>query len=89
MLVLLLTASFFSHAQTPPPVKQWDRTIGGDNMDQFSALQQTKDGGYILGGSSASGISGDKTEDSRGENEYWIVKVDKIGSKQWHSLIDR
>jgi hypothetical protein len=42
--------------------KQWDKTLGGNNLDFLSSLQQTQDGGYIIGGSSYSGISGDKTE---------------------------
>ena len=32
----------------------------------YSSLQQTNDGGYILGGSSISNISGEKTENSKG-----------------------
>ncbi|MBK7971101.1 MAG: hypothetical protein IPK08_20465 [Bacteroidetes bacterium] len=37
-------------------------------------MTQTNDGGYILGGYSFSNISGDKTENSNGGNDYWIVK---------------
>ena len=46
-------------AQTPP-LKQWDKTFGGSSGDNLFSLQQTTDGGYIFGGISASGISGDK-----------------------------
>ncbi len=55
-------------------VKQWDKTLGGNGYDQLNLLQQTADGGYILGGYSESGISGDKTE-ARGLKDYWIVKL--------------
>ncbi|HYK44939.1 MAG TPA: hypothetical protein VEV83_07215, partial [Parafilimonas sp.] len=65
------------------PPKQWDKRFGGTDFEYFSALQQTKDGGYILGGFSYSGIGGDKTEESRGSNDYWVVKVDANGEKQW------
>ncbi|MBK8968454.1 MAG: hypothetical protein IPM36_17675 [Lewinellaceae bacterium] len=41
---------------------EWDKTIGGSGADEPSAIYQTLDGGYILGGGSTSGISGDKTE---------------------------
>ncbi|MBL0140484.1 MAG: hypothetical protein IPP86_18460 [Bacteroidetes bacterium] len=37
-------------------------------------VPETFDGGYILGGMSKSGISGDKTEDRHGNSDYWIVK---------------
>jgi hypothetical protein len=63
--------------------KQWDRTYGGNFVDNFRSLQQTKDGGYILGGSSSSGISGNKTWISYGGLDYWIVKLDAGGNKVW------
>ena len=62
---------------------QWDRTFGGTGEDQLLALQPTSDGGYLLGGSSGSGPSVDKTQASRGRYDYWIVKIDGLGRKQW------
>jgi hypothetical protein len=67
--------------------KQWDKTIGGSGGDALTSLQQTSDGGYILGGYSSSNISGEKTENSRGGNDYWIVKLDNSGNKQWDKTI--
>ena len=64
-------------------IYQWDKRFGGDNDDRLNALQQTTDGGYILGGSSRSGITGDKSETSRGVIDYWVVKIDSLGIKQW------
>ena len=64
--------------------KQWDKRFGGaDESSWLKSLQQTTDGGYILGGSSYSGISGDKTQPTRGSADYWIVKIDSLGNKQW------
>ena len=63
--------------------KQWDKRFGGTDEEQFYSLYQTTDGGYILGGYSESGISGDKTQPSWGVTDYWIVKTDSIGNKQW------
>ena len=45
---------------------QWQNTIGGNDDDLLSSIQQTGDGGYIVGGYSYSNISGDKTENSNG-----------------------
>jgi hypothetical protein len=67
--------------------KQWDKNFGGTDYDYLYSIEQTADGGYILGGYSKSGISGDKTQanwDASGfTNDYWIVKTDSLGNKQW------
>jgi hypothetical protein len=66
---------------------QWDKTIGGSEPDVISSLQQTNDGGYILGGGSSSNISGEKTETSRGGTDFWLVKLDSSGNIQWDKTI--
>ena len=66
---------------------QWQNTIGGNDDDFFSVIQQTTDGGYILGGTSNSNISGDKTEDIQGGYDYWVVKLDATGNIQWQNTI--
>jgi hypothetical protein len=64
--------------------KEWDKRFGGMAEETCTSLQQTADGGYILGGLSFSGIGGDKTQASWGQsNDYWIVKLDSSGLKQW------
>ena len=64
-------------------VKLWDRTFGGSAEDDLSALRQTADGGYVLGGYSSSPASGDKSENSRGTKDYWVVRIDASGNKLW------
>ncbi len=66
---------------------QWQKTIGGSEEDYLQSIQQTSDGGYILGGVSNSNISGDKTENSIGGYDYWIVKTDASGNIQWQNTI--
>jgi hypothetical protein len=66
---------------------QWQNTIGGSLEDHITSIQQTMDGGFILGGYSSSGISGDKTENCIGGEDYWIVKIDSIGNLQWQNTI--
>ena len=63
--------------------KLWDKRYGGSNEDYLNRITSTKDGGYLLAGSSLSGKSGDKNEVSRGDRDYWIVKIDKQGNKEW------
>ncbi len=66
---------------------QWQKTIGGSGREVLRSIQQTSDGGYIIGGDSNSNISGDKTEDSKGSSDYWVVKLDATGSIQWQKTI--
>jgi hypothetical protein len=67
--------------------KQWDRVIGGNSDDMYVFVEQTPDNGYILGGSSASGISGDKSQPAWSYNfDYWLVKLDSAGIKQWDNV---
>jgi hypothetical protein len=82
--------------------EQWQRTIGGSGQDELLCAFQTKDGGYILGGSSSSdppSISNtipegksmpttkedlyNKSEKSRGNMDYWVVKLSKEGIIEW------
>src|SRR6478735_7462659 len=62
---------------------QWDKTYGGTDYDRLSAMVQSPDGGYLLGGNSASDKSGEKMQNSRGRNDYWIVKTDNLGQVEW------
>ncbi|MBL7914951.1 MAG: T9SS type A sorting domain-containing protein [Bacteroidia bacterium] len=68
-------------------VIQWQNTIGGSNYDRLYSLQQTSDGGFILGGGSNSDSTGDKIENSNGQSDYWIVKTDSLGNIQWQNTI--
>ncbi|QMU29146.1 T9SS type A sorting domain-containing protein [Adhaeribacter radiodurans] len=63
--------------------KLWDKRYGGSSDDYLNRIIQTSDGGYLLAGSSLSGITGDKSQASRGDRDYWIVKISNTGEKQW------
>lgn len=66
---------------------EWQKTIGGDGTDNLFTVKQTPDGGYILGGQSASGISYEKSEEARGAFDYWIVKLNAFGAIEWQRTI--
>ena len=61
----------------------WDRSFGGSQEDRLSSLQQTSDGGFILGGFSQSDVGGNKTSPHFGEWDYWIIRLDADGNKLW------
>ncbi len=66
---------------------EWQRTIGGDLSDRLYTVKTTTDGGYILGGESLSNISAEKTEDCRGDFDYWLVKLDIQGDIEWQKTL--
>lgn len=51
--------------------------------DNLRSLRQTADHGYILGGLSNSGISGNKTQAHSGLIDFWLVKTDSLGNFEW------
>lgn len=63
--------------------KQWDATFGGTQADVLSVLQPTDGNGFLLGGQSESGVGGNKTTAGNGGTDYWIVKIDENGIKEW------
>ena len=67
--------------------EEWQKTIGGSGQEKFQNIIQTNDGGYILAGSSSSDKSGDKKENSFGNLDYWIVKLDSKGVIEWQKTL--
>ncbi len=67
--------------------KLWDKTFGSNVEDYLSDITTTADGGYILAGYSSSNASGDKSENSKGETDIWIIKIDSVGNKLWDKTI--
>lgn len=67
--------------------KQWDKTLGGKYYDELKSIEQTSDGGYILGGYSNSPVSGDKTESNSGLGDYWVVQLNPDGEVLWQRTL--
>ena len=56
---------------------KWQKTFGGQYIDELKSIEQTNDKGYIIGGYSNSPISGEKLQENFGLNDYWIIKLDE------------
>lgn len=68
--------------------KLWDKSYGGTSGSQnLSTSIPTSDGNIVLCGRSNCNISGNKTENSLGGNDYWIVKLDNDGNILWQKTI--
>ncbi|WP_161597202.1 CBM96 family carbohydrate-binding protein [Dyadobacter flavalbus] len=72
---------------TADGTKQWDKTYGGTGSDNLGTAIQTYDGGYLVGGLSTSPANGIKTENSFGESDCWLIKLDANGNKQWDKTL--
>jgi hypothetical protein len=66
---------------------KWQRTLGGIYSDVLESIEQTTDGGYIIGGYSNSPSSLDKSNENYGAGDYWIVKLDKDGETEWQKTL--
>jgi hypothetical protein len=66
---------------------EWQRTFGGLYYDELKSIEQTKDLGYIVGGVSNSPASGNKSENTIGNSDYWVLKIDSKGTIQWQKTI--
>ncbi len=79
--LFLLILPIWTKAQ---PTKQWDKTFGGSLFDDLSTAVKTNEGGFLLVGHTSSAADGrDVTQTSRGEADFWIVKIDSLGNKEF------
>ncbi len=53
----------------------------------MSSLITTSDGGFLIGGQSGAESGAIKSEDSKGGNDYWIVKLNADGTKEWDKTV--
>ncbi|KQO27273.1 hypothetical protein ASF10_23310 [Flavobacterium sp. Leaf82] len=65
----------------------WQKSIGGSGFDLLQSIKNTRDGGFILAGTSSSGTSFQKKEDCKGITDFWVIKLDASGEEQWQRTI--
>lgn len=66
---------------------KWQNTFGGKYNDELRSITLSDDGGYLLGGSSNSPDNGTKLQNTLGQSDFWIIKIDKDGNEQWQKTI--
>jgi hypothetical protein len=64
---------------------QWQKCLGGTSDDRAYSVKETADGGFLVGGWSAS-TDGDVTG-NHGTDDYWIVKLGNGGNIQWQKSL--
>lgn len=65
----------------------WEKYFSGQNHDFLSATVATQEGGFLLAGSSYSGKSLDKKEDSKGGSDIWLIRLNEFGDELWQKTI--
>ena len=65
----------------------WEKSIGGLEEDVLKDGIVDKDGNVVLLSFSNSFMGGDKSENSRGSFDYWIVKINPDGDIIWDKTI--
>jgi hypothetical protein len=63
------------------------KVIGGSGDDYLTRYEDTLNNSSYLIGHSYSNVSFDKSENSRGENDIWIIKLDENDQKIWDKTI--
>lgn len=83
LLVLLLSTFQLTQAQDI----LWEKSYGGKHAEYLFDVIPTPDYGFILAGSSLSKKTGNKTEDNRGDLDYWVWKMDEKGELDWQKSL--
>ena len=57
-------------------VKQFDFVTGGDRAERYKSILESNNGTILVAGTSLSGVSGNKTDETNGLSDIWIVELD-------------
>jgi uncharacterized repeat protein (TIGR02543 family) len=58
------------------PDEKWSQTFGGTRFEEAYSVQQTRDGGFIVAGTTSSF--------GAGLSDFWLVKTDERGNELWN-----
>jgi hypothetical protein len=65
----------------------WQKTYGGGGADILRTMIRLKDGNLLLGGASNSDRSFEKSQNSRGLFDYWLLKITPSGNVIWDKTL--
>lgn len=68
---------------------EWSRCLGGSSGDRAYSIQQTSDGGYVVGGETKSYDGDINGNNPSGYDCCWVVKLDSTGNNiEWQKCIN-
>ncbi|MBK1894600.1 T9SS type A sorting domain-containing protein [Chryseobacterium paridis] len=65
----------------------WEKYFSGSNHDYLSATVTTQDGGFLLSGTTYSSKGLDKKEESKGESDIWLIRINEFGDELWQKTL--
>lgn len=66
----------------------WQKTFGGSWAERANAIVPSIDGHYFIAATTMSD-DGDVATGTRGNNDFWVLKIDGNGNKLWDKRIDK
>lgn len=67
--------------------KVWEKYFSGNQHDYLSSAVATREGGFLLAGTSYSSMALDKKNKSNGSSDIWLIKIDENGEEEWQKTI--
>lgn len=65
----------------------WEKYFSGNRHDYLAATTATQEGGFLLAGTSYSGLALDKKEKSFGGSDMWLIKLNENGEEEWQKTV--
>ncbi|MFL5786674.1 MAG: SBBP repeat-containing protein [Flavisolibacter sp.] len=63
----------------------WQKSYGGNDYEEAGYIVQTKDGNYLIAGTTFTNNSGD-IPNNHGDKDVWLFKIDGNGNLLWSKL---
>lgn len=67
--------------------KLWEKYFGGTRHDYQMSAISTREGGFLLAGTSWSNQSGGKIENNVGGSDVWLIRLDENGEELWQKTL--
>jgi hypothetical protein len=80
---LVMLNAVVSGVNAQAPATQWQRAIGGGGEESAYSIELTRDGGYIIAGSTNSTDGNLTGVPGYSQDDCWIVKVASNGNIEW------
>lgn len=65
----------------------WEKYYVGNHHDFLTATTSTQEGGFLIAGTSFSGIGADKKSQNYGGSDVWMIKLSESGEEEWQTSV--